>query len=344
VSVLRSLSILLILLITEQVVADDLFMFEERKVPKKKTTSCHWLTVPAEQITSKNRKPNLIHTSKTCPRYLIWNPAKKSAVYILEEDIYEWNWLKGSTKRLIKLPPSAKAAMNDFFVASNGKIRVSMLHYISDDKVKKKAGKNGFMFRGKWIQEYKLDWGENYVAEVLELNHGSWKSLAISATVSGAGGTPGITVLNDYLAKAKGVVTQNDLLETGICRLMGCDLEQYKGAKGHLEALKIDPESDWGYLPFSKKKSGILFAAAFGDSPHAVPPVFICKGNCAKPKKITVKLPSQLSISVKGEFALITNEYYGDKAHLFRAGSERPIVSWPKAQSVVWLPFSVGAK
>lgn len=92
-----------------------------------------------------------------------------------------------------------------------------------------------------------------------------------------------------------------------------------------------------GFVPAGS--GGFVFRTAFGDSLHAMAPVFWCpEATCAAPVRIDGVPEDQVEIALRGGYALVGVEYGGAQAVIVRVGDATPVARFPDAALAAWAP------
>lgn len=195
------------------------------------------------------------------------------------------------------------------------------------------------------------------VALVAELQRdGSWKQLAAKPTGAEADGAPGLDVINSFVLPKARVVSLLDLLIAATCHAQACGTNPIALGKTTANwARKVfgtstqPDEATFNYVAFGEK-DGLLSGVGFGDSYHWNTPIFFCTGaqedRCASHKELTFQkspvniFENQKGISTRPGYALITQEYEGTVAYLYKSGSAKPIKIYTDDTIVAWMPFT----
>ncbi len=299
--------------------ATTLFYFDESK-----TSEC---TAKTLNVLTKSEKKLL--TTKTCPTAWVWDGKK---IFYIENTQLSERTEDGQVKKLGSLPVSNPEL---WINSTSGNPVIAYLteaeeKVVTSEKTHSEP-KSIFTFEGKtYIAEYLPNWGMPYMAILAELKDGKWNRLEIEPTRSGAGETPGLSVLNKYRDRKKGK-TLSDILMSSTCQGgLNCDANN--------ESIKKLLGKQEGYGLLAVKGGGTFaFATVFGDSNHASSPVYFCEKDCTKGFKLKEVTELQIALSVNGDMVLIANEYDNTFPRIYDGKSGRLELSLPKARNAVWL-------
>ena len=184
-------------------------------------------------------------------------------------------------------------------------------------------------------------WGTQGVAVVYEEDTaGGWTMVSAAPTRSEAGETPGLDVLS--IARASGVVALATLGSATTCqeqRLSSTGCEPLEGPVPDWLAEHPDIAFD-EVASVSSEGGRWVFPVLYGDTPHAIAPVFIeCGPDCeATPLRLPDPNLRQLALSVSGPYLLAGREYSRTEGAVFAPGSAEPVVVLPPQATSVWLP------
>lgn len=214
------------------------------------------------------------------------------------------------------------------------------------------------LLKDSWISLHAKDGmqppGAPAVAVVAELDQsGHWRELAQQKTTCCADGAGGTEAVREFIDPDPGAYTLSDLLMKDICQTTHCNAIELHPSEETRTWLreKFAGEGEegaegFGYLPFGEN-GGLLYKLEFGDSLHALNPVYYCQDECAKrtllaDTKSAGPQFSQITVAKRGSYVLISSEYDGNNARIYKAGSAIPTVEFPMDARVVWLPDGFG--
>ena len=206
------------------------------------------------------------------------------------------------------------------------------------------------LLKDTWISLHHADGappeGEPSVAVVAQLNKdGQWQNLAEEKTTCCADMAPGFEAVKESIEEDDGVYSLNDLLLKPTCQSQQCDLTKLKPSQETSnwisQTFKGGEEQTASYMPLGSN-DGFLFHTAFGDSIHAMEPIYYCKNECNE--RILIDSPrsapdfGQISFSPKSNFMIVSKEYEGQDAKVYEAGSPKAIFTFDANTRVIWLP------
>jgi hypothetical protein len=295
-------------------------------------------TAKTLNIPGDPKEARTLFTAKNCPSALILEPGEK-AIYTIEGRLLLKRPLDrgGESKELARIP---EEDANLWLERDSKRLRIAYLVEVKDRNVLRKTGKGGTVyevkFEGRRYEARDLpDWGLMFMAIVAELDGNQWRRLEIKPSKSGAGDTPGVEVLSARVGRKELGVNLTARLEQATC----------SGGSKELNCNSTDPAAkkllgdvEGQGMLVTKNGTSFAFAIAFGDTNHAVAPVFFCRGNCARGSKVDLDLEGQVGLSLSGDYLLITSEYHGENPHVYETGTGKRILALPDASSAVWLP------
>lgn len=207
------------------------------------------------------------------------------------------------------------------------------------------------LLKDSWISAHHSDGsnpeGEPSIAIVAQLDSdtGKWQSVAQEKTSCCADLAPGFEAVKEFIDEDPGVYSLNELLLKTTCQEQQCDLSKLKPSEDTAnwikQTFKEGEEVLTAYMPLGSQ-SGFLFPTVFGDSLHAMGPIYFCQNECAK--RTLIDSPKgvadfgQVSFSPKAEFMIVSTEYKGDDAKIYVAGSSKPVLTFDSKSQVIWLP------
>jgi hypothetical protein len=296
---------------------------------------------------------------------LIFDPDKKRAL-VLRAGKYWSVDIKQNAKPSIfadAYPVEMKKSLlstKTWFDRRNGTLRVAYLIELPTDS----AGDPTGDWVRKTLPNLAKPWSKNGVAAgvpaaavVAELQRdGSWKQLAVKLTGAEADGALGLDAVNSFISPQPRVVSLLDLLMAATCHAQACENNPISLGKASASwARKVfgtssqPDEVTFNYVAFGKR-DGLLGRVVFGDSYHWNTPIFYCTGGleerCASHRELIFQrspvnvFESQKGISIRSGYALITQEYEGTVAYLYKSGSGKPIKIYTDDTIVAWMPFT----
>lgn len=247
-----------------------------------------------------------------------------------------------------------------WFDKHNGALRVAYLIELPTDS----AGNPTGDWVRKTLPNLAKPWSKNGVAAgvpaaavVAELQgDGSWKQLAAKPTGAEADGALGLDAVNSFVSPQARVVSLLDLLMAATCHAQACQTNPISLGKApaswarEVFGTSSQPdEATFNYVALGKG-DGLLGGVAFGDSYHWNTPIFYCTGGpeerCASHRELMFQkspaniFENQKGISIRPGYALITQEYEGTVAYLYKSGSGKPIKIYTDDTIVAWMPFT----
>lgn len=188
--------------------------------------------------------------------------------------------------------------------------------------------------------------GEPAVAIVAQLDaEHQWKILAEEKTTCCADLAPEFEPVMDKMNPLEGVYSLLDLLMNPVCESQHCDLAKLNPTEKTRDWIKTTfkegEDESVGYLPMSAD-DGFIFQTEFGDSNHAMAPIYYCRNHCAEHEPIPSPAADpdfgQVSFAAKSNFMIISKEYEGKDAKVHQAGSSKPVLSLSPSSRTIWLP------
>jgi hypothetical protein len=289
-----------------------------------------------------------VHVTKHCPSEVTWLPSDRRVVYLMDRTFRFEAWppsgeiLEGSS-----MTPAARGWWADAWIsARTGRPRLAGLYEVlgqqeEDDVVVYRSahhevrvqpdgsGVRYYLEGGRTFprdpgggrQVWLPRWGSLNVAVVLELSHGGeWKEIASAPTRCEAADTPCLGVLASYVDVPGDAISMRKSRETyAERRPRAPDGWQRREDVAEL----FEPDGEAGYVAFDDRR-GIVFPVVWGDTPHAMAPAYYCENACAKRTKLDTP-EGQLTIAVRGPYALIAREYSNLEARVFRVGHTTPL-------------------
>jgi len=248
-------------------------------------------------------------------------------------------------------------ASKTWFDKTNGRLRVGYLIEVPYDEKDNPDGnwirKNFPMLGNTWVSKHEDGAGASSIAVVAELgSDNQWKQLATKQTTSQADGALGFGAVAAFMFEKTGVFSLLDLLMRATCSGQDCASQCPKFSKtvsewvaGNFKAEESDALAV-SYVSMGDN-DGLLAGVVFGDSYHWVKPLFYCQGDsqniCGIHNAVSVDVGDfdQISISKQSQYVLITKEYEGTSATLFKKGSVKPAENYPSDAVVVWMPADI---
>ena len=206
---------------------------------------------------------------------------------------------------------------------------------------KLRGGSTKYRFEGRTYDASDLvEWGDEYMAILVELQRGRWKRLEATPTKSGAGDTEDLRALKTPRKPAEDVVDLQELIDqTTAPRCRNCPTEE----PAVLKLLGVDTGGDSvdaaGIFPVDRE-TYLAFKVLNGDSSHAVPPIFLSSKGCATSRPIDpeTRFPAQISLSASGGYLLVAAEYTSPLPGSMTRRRGRKVASLPRSRSAVWFP------
>ena len=302
-----------------------------------------------------------VHATKRCPSEVLWLPSDGRVVYLMDRAFYleAWPprgeavegpkmevsergwwaeaWISAQTRRprLAGLYEVLTQQEEDDIVvyrSANHEVRVQrdgsgVRYYVEDGKTYPRDPGKG---REVWLPR----WGSLNIAVVFELSDdGRWKEIASAPTRCEAGDTPCLDVLKNYLDAPSDAISMRKNRET-YARNPSPAPDDWQ-QREDLAAI-FEPDGAAGYVAFDDRR-GIVFPIVWGATPHAHAPAYYCEDACAKRTKLDTP-ERQLTISVRGAYALIAREYSNLEARVFSVGRAAPLLEL--RGTAVFLPAS----
>ncbi len=323
--------------------------------------NCSWNVYNLESAQTRT----ILQTEK-CPTSAVLT--QQEMVYMSGGKLYRADW-SGAKPKVIELPEVTKGQETSgvwkapWISEESGKLRVGRYAIAQTEKTatgvrykrngasvevqKDKDGALNYYLKGGKAhsadpgggKEVSLpSWGAEHWAVVWEWR-GGWKEIAAAPTMCDAGDTPCLGVLSEFLKGSKGAVNLGEAK-------LSCGGKQECFAKkpisGRSDLIKllgvVEEDNDAvGYLE-AQGGQGYLFKLVFGDSMHAMGPVYACKDDCRSRTKLENVGKKQLSVVPQGGFVLVADEYDNTNPKIFALGSRKPRFT-PKGWAV-WLPES----
>lgn len=273
--------------------------------------------------------------SASCPLDVRWAPDGTEVVARTEDEVITGPWPLGDRGRAVKVPERIDRAWR----TPDGELRAVALLPATvtpdGDGFRYTAGERRATATA---DEHNAHAGEEELLAVFFAldDAGTWKELGAEATHRSFEGMTdpleqesalnvrdtGWASFADALLDndAKSADTPQDLQNEAIRAAVGCEEE----------------DDQVGFLPFGD--GGLLYRVVFGDTPHPMPHLSWCaERTCTSPVRLPID-NDQLTITLRGDLALVAQEYQGADARVFRAGSAEPVLSLPEATHAAWLP------
>lgn len=318
---------------------------------QKSAEACEWTIW--DPATGETR---IIEKTAGCPSEVLFDSRDRRTVSFLEDKLYEKDWAGESRERTViaEVPKDAQG-LRLWISGETGRIRFAYLAQVEDSTVELEGAPHRLLlaadpeiyrFEG---QDYPRTeglppWGMPYMAVLLQLGKdGRWVRLALAPTKGSAGDTPGLDVLREHFDDREGVFSLRRSLLSATCAEEDCqpDWDQREEVFRRLGSeLGIDSADSLGDRSVGTQ-SRVLFSVEWGDLPTAVGPVFWCEGECRSVVRLD-DLPqaNQLSISVRGNLILVTEEGTGSEGRVYRAGDAKPIEVFSGSEAAVWIARS----
>lgn len=285
----------------------------------------------------QSRKSEILIKSKNCPDpYVAFLTERKEIVSAAGR--FQWRSKEGLVPLPALPPPFGKdAEIEELWISQNGLINVAYL----DTKVEKvgtqklKSLRDGKIYP---IPNKSMD-GSLALAVRYELNGTTWKKVEVRVTTDGADLAQGLSAVVDGHTHPK-------VLRWGaLSGQFSGKWQSQNSSKTHSFETDLSKKNELG--DFSQRiafgrNAGFLFNRFEGElDDHAMGPLVYCQENCKSHSKVEgFGETDQFAIQIQGDFALISNEYEGSNALLFKTGESKPVIQFPKNAKVIWLPWS----
>jgi hypothetical protein len=308
-----------------------------------------------------------IHVTEECPSDVIWLPSEERVAYFIDGTFYVDAWPPTGHPGAFEWPESAgpkqdrwsPAFTETWISAQTGRPRLASMYaastrgnvvvYRSEDRefsVQRdgrdmsyyiKDGKTYAHDPGESERIHLPSWGTLNIAVVVEFSDGgAWKEIAAAPTKCEAGDTPCLDVLENYMKQPSDAISMRKSRQ--ICARAGCQAPD--GWKERTDIVKLlgyaDDWEDAGYRAFDDRR-GMLFLLSWGDTPHAVAPVYYCENACATVTRLESP-EGPVSVAFSGPYALIAEEHTNEDPRVYLVGQTTPLLE-PRG-TVVFLPPS----
>jgi len=276
----------------------------------------------------------VLFTSKVCPTNILFDGPQ--VVTVEAGRIRSHSLTDGKTTEIGRLPVPEVAAL---WLEESGTMRAIWLA----SNVTVANGK--MQFEGK---EYAVpadlpDWGLPAMAILAEFKDQKWTRIMTKPTMAYAGDTPGTGVLGEPWNPKKTVVALANLQAGMTCE--GRPKLDCNAAEDATVQTLVGPSDSLGVIEIDGNTS-LAFPVAFGDTAHAVAPLFLCHEGCKtstliEKKPVDAYAERQLGLAVEDGFILVVDEYSGENGRVIDV-SGKTIFALPKTSSAaVFLPTSV---
>ena len=180
------------------------------------------------------------------------------------------------------------------------------------------------------------DWGVAAVLTVLECGpRGEWTRIAQRATKDEAGDTPGMEVVDEF--RHERGASRDTIINSCICANWAmCGNDAPKSFVRLLRA--ADQDGEFRYIPPRNGLMGLLFATAFGDTLHTVPPFFLVSQSGEHMKQIELGDRNAVDACPDSQSLLIADQYGGDNPIVIDLKTGRAVFSSENATDAVWIP------
>lgn len=276
--------------------------------------------------------PEQVHVQDgPCPSSLdaVW-PNEQIASVDGDELVLEAWRTAGKTARL-SLPPGTRSELR--YLAENPGadpfITVGVRH---DAILEERNGERFFVAGDMAVNADGVvpPWGDRAVVTIHELHDNIWKVVATEAA------TFGVDTLNfdgGYFGRREQQGASWQTIQ-GRCNTPNARCTPY--TKATQAAVEIGTEN----VGFIGSSEGWLYGLAFGDTWHAVGPVFYCDDSaCAKRVRlIGIADGEAVSLQHLDGWLLVSEEYSGARPRLYTIEESEPVASWPGVQHSRWDP------
>ncbi len=289
-----------------------------------------------------SKKTMEVFSASACPDNLIWDTSERIIYYTQSGRLYSRpasdslsGLAESKNEKSKDLGPLPEENVTLFLEKETNTLLIAYLVPLKEKQVRqfglKENRKEVYTFENKKYDASQTPtWGLPYMAILAKLEKGKWKRLQIEPTKSAAGDTPGVSVLKKV--SSKGFVLKEVMNEMScFSGLLVCDLQDKK----ILKLLKLAETDNHGRVQ-TKSGNQFVFAAVFGHSPHAVPPVYFCKEDCETAIELKSIEDRQLAFGVQDDYVLVTSEYSNQNLRVFDGNSGQLIYESPRANSAVW--------
>jgi hypothetical protein len=278
---------------------------------------CEWAVFEPPQF-----KERVFLRSLQCPGTLVWYKAGGWSVFALESGVYVHDW---KAAKVLSLPASpVTAAAGEFGFSNAGVLRACK----SETRPVPEQENVGITYQLVW--ERAVDGSWNQVSEQV-INY----ELTPIDTCSGAVDRQrtGTVYYNPQPQLANNCVEER---QPGELCPADATIALFKSQV-------TDANDGFEYLAFSNS-SFLAYPYVFGDSVHVSLPVFAIEGDRLTRIYERRTAPTrQWDISVGGSYFLVRDEIQLTHATLFEKGGVVPLIEFPDATRVIWIPGSVAA-
>lgn len=275
------------------------------------------------------------------PKNLIWVIDRQEVYYSLKNEIFVASYAdpEAQAKMLGTFPSGQIEPTGMWLDQKTRRLRIlRMLPVPESGVIKQKDGHLLYQLEsGKPVPGLnEPDWGVPYICQVWELKApDQWTLVVQKGTKWEAGDTPGPDVVSDYM------------LETGRSFERG-----YSQDSDDWLSHRTEPPASWlqqNHLrPTDSEEeglaqwvdpalgTGILFNLAFGDTLHAMSPVYYLAQGKAFKIEVFKGRAEQISFAKRAQFILITEEYTGDHPSVLDLKTGKLVWS-SQGRTAVWI-------
>lgn len=310
-----------------------------------------------------------IFQTEKCPSSITFS--KDKVIYMIDKKLHQLSWSSDAKPQATPLPqtPQEEAITvrwtPPWISQKSGRLRIGYHAIAKTEKTAngirfKRNGsaievkKNKDNFLAYYLKDGKAhpsdpgggkaiempSWGAEHWAMVFEWSGGAWKEIAAAPTMCEAGDAPCMKVLSHLMKADKSAINAADARV--YCGGSAQECFASKPISGRSDLIKllgvVEEDNDAvGYLK-AQGGHGYLFKMEFGDSPHAMGPVYACKDDCRSRTKLENVTKAQLTVDPQGGFVLVADEYANTNPKIFALGKRKPMFT-PKGWAA-WLPPS----
>lgn len=283
-----------------------------------------------------------VNQTSKCPKHILFQKDFQKAWYVEDQALIEAELASdGKSKRLAKVALDPSSIVDFYKDDSTGEIRI--LGLAVGVKSKTTAAGKRLVYEGREYKPMVLKWGEDAVAFVLSLRKNKWELIASAATRTGAEDTPGVKVVASQIRRSTDTISLTEILAAATCLKQKC-AERFpvewnaQGVAARLGAAYSD-SAKVGFFPFGDSDDEALVAQVLIDrSTHLFGPPVRCTRKCQEthPLRLQKATGSKISVEVRGESALVSNENQGTGAVLVFQGRFKSERLFPENAVVFW--------
>jgi hypothetical protein len=290
---------------------------------------------------------HVLFSTKTCPTAMVFDAARQRDLFVEGGSL--WSHRRGAAptdlQRLARLPQSGPASVPVdnpmLWIESNGNARIAYLFDAAKAELEIETTGTGddagkiILFEGRRLEMQGLR--APFVALCEELRHDSWTRIETKATTSEFGDAWELNALDCFKARDSASNLADMLVQT-TCQGLACKSRIDTQTKAHLPADANPYDEDFFGVLKSDTGGQFIFATGEGDTLHAVPPVYFCRGTCEHPTRLAGISDHSIALSLSGNYLFIASEYSNENPKVFDSRTGKLVLALPKARSAVWLP------